>query len=191
MEFWQYPLAFIFAILIALFLSISLAYLNIRFIRQDDQAPFFPLLYLLFRSNPKVIPANSSVLSSLQTVQESVVKTSTQKKHRELVDLMTPELADEFEHNRISAALFTGNHMSPLQTEAWDALQDSTHKLPAYLRVELDYFYADIKKLNNLVWLSAKLDSQDSSLADYRKLLDRIVQRANKTKSLVTAGFPE
>ena len=55
MEFWQYPLTFIVAMLIALFVGISGAYLIIRFIYKDDRFPFLKLHVLLFGRNPGVL----------------------------------------------------------------------------------------------------------------------------------------
>ncbi len=70
MEFWQYPLAVIAAILMALFVGISIAYLSIRFVLKDDKFPFFKLFYLLFRKNPGILPSIDKAQQSAPALWE-------------------------------------------------------------------------------------------------------------------------
>ena len=120
--------------------------------------------------------------------RQTIYKSSTPPKVRELTEFPMHELFAEFEHNRKIAAEFSGDNMLTLQTDVWDARRYSSHDLPANLLGEMQQVYADIELLNRLVWLATELGCQSSSLDDYKNLLVRIVEKINKIEEVVSSS---
>lgn len=93
-------------------------------------------------------------------------------------------LLAELDQNRKTARFSSGSKLVPLQTEAWDACQNMLHKLDPQLRDNLDSVYADIRVLNQLVWLSSEFHrSSREMVSQYgdlsliiAKKLDQIVE---------------
>ena len=94
------------------------------------------------------------------------------------------KLLEEIDDNRKSARSSSGSKMIPLRTDVWDASQGIIRSMDPGLRRDLEAVYADIRLLNQLVWLSSEFHRSsrailsryaDLSLA-IAKSLDDIVE---------------
>lgn len=160
MEWWQAAMILLAILVLGIFISILLYYLNLRFILKRD-ASLLNTLTLLFA--PKKLRIHR-VVEEQQT-------------------LMAPGLLAEIEHNHNIASQPLGEKLLPLETRGWEAQQREVDKLPANLRDELQQVYVDIRLVNNLVWLSTELErrSPDSDKT-YMMLCNIIAERLDRVK---------
>lgn len=182
MELWLFIIISITALVMAILIGTSSAYLIIKFVHKDSRFQFLKLPLLLFRRNPgELIFGNRA--------RQTTDIPSPLTKVRELMKFPMPALFAEIDNNRKIATLFSDGNLLPLKTNVWDANQYSSQELPANLLVEVEQVYADIKLLNKLVWLSTELDSQNSSMADYKKMLALIAEKIDKIQLHVTREY--
>lgn len=181
-ELWQLVLGFLAAAIVGIIIGICIGYLVYRFVYKV-RLSFLSVSFLLFGKIPKTIaPKYKALHFSKIAIDKIPRKTQVAQKQ---VEFAMPELIPELVYNRTIASEFSAGILLPLQTDVWDAHQYSVHQLPANLRSELEKVYADIKLLNNLVWISTELGHSSSNMEDqYRKLLISIGEGIDKINKL-------
>lgn len=93
------------------------------------------------------------------------------------------ELLVEIKHNLKTINDFSGDTLLPLKSDVWDAIRQTTHKLPINLRKQLVRIYLEIHLLNQTVEFSTKLSHRSAFLDErYRKRITTIAEGLNKIK---------
>ncbi len=101
------------------------------------------------------------------------------------------KLLEEINTNRTFARTSSGTKMLPLQTEVWDASQSVIRSLEPNLRRELESAYADIRLLNQLVWLSAEFHrSTRAMISQYTDLSLKIAKKLDAIVESPRSHFP-
>ncbi len=88
------------------------------------------------------------------------------------------KLLEEINTNREVARSSPATKMLPLQTEVWDTGQSAIRGMDPNLRRELESVYADIRLLNQLVWLSSEFHrSTRKMISEYTDLSLKIAKK--------------
>jgi hypothetical protein len=178
LELWQLILVIIAIVLVALLIGTFIVYLITR-LKHKHKVTFFGLFFWLFGKKPKafIYSRKPRVVTSSDYVRQVTNVNSAPPEVQEPAKFPIPELLSELKHNRRIATEFSGNSLLALQTDVWDAHQYSIRELPSNLRDKLEQVYANIRSLNNIVWLSTELGHRTAYLDDlYRKLLASITE---------------
>lgn len=87
-------------------------------------------------------------------------------------------LLGEFDRNRRVARDLEGDNLVPMRTDAWERSQRFLRTLPGEVRSDLESIYADIRLLNNLVWLCTEFDRRGPTVREqYANLATSIAGR--------------
>ena len=172
---WQIALVLVATILIGILVGISVSYLITRFVFKQ-RVPFSKLFYMLFNKRPKVFTSSDLARQFINTPSAS-------PEVHEPAKFPIPELLVEIEHNLKIFTEFSGDKLSPLQSDVWDAGRDLAPQLPVNLRKQLEQVYFDIRLLNHIVSSSTKLDYRSSVLNElYRERFSTIAERLRMIK---------
>ncbi len=97
-------------------------------------------------------------------------------------------LLAECDRNRKTAREHFGDSLASLRTEAWDSNHTLRSALPTDVRTDLESVYADIRLLNNLVWLCTEFNRGGPGIRQqYVELSTRIADRLDE---LVRSAMP-